>query len=240
MIRRALCLSFCFTLACVFAAAQCPKLKISGPDQVDEGQPITFSVALTGGDRNAEPTFNWTVSAGTISSGQGTSTITVDTTDAGGQSTTATVDVGGYDRNCVTYASSTAFIEKRMTARKIDQYGVIRLNDEQARLDNFAIELQNDPMAQGYVIAYGGRKSSSRTADIMVRAAKTYLVNTRGIEASRIVTVNGGFQETPATELWIVPSKAAPPVAKPTVDPSELRPPATKPAPKKSTTKKKV
>ncbi len=45
--------------------------------------PITFTAAV--GDAGAlSLTYNWSVSAGTISSGQGTSAITVDTTGVGG------------------------------------------------------------------------------------------------------------------------------------------------------------
>ena len=50
----------------------------------------------------------------------------------------------------------TTPITEAQGPRKIDEYGNIRFNDEKARLDNFAIELQNDPTAQGYLVCYGG------------------------------------------------------------------------------------
>lgn len=216
---------------------QCPKVEISCPSEVDAGQSITFSVSVTGGDRDTTPTFNWTVSAGTISSGQGTSTITVDTTNVGGQSSTATVDIGGYDRECKTSQSGTTAIKpKPQPAREIDEYGTLRLNDRNARLDNYAIELQNDPVANGYVIAYAGRKSRPGTATSLMNAAKEYLVNTRGIEASRIATIDGGYREDATTELWIVPQGGTPPQVNPTVDPSDIKPPTKKkPVPKRTT-----
>ena len=43
--------------------------------------------------------------------------------------------------------------------------------------------------------------------------AKNYLVNTRGIEATRITTVDGGCRADLAVELWIVPTGANPPAA---------------------------
>ena len=216
---------------------QCPKVEISSPSEVDAGQSITFSVSVTGGDRDTTPTFNWTVSAGTISSGQGTSTITVDTTNVGGQSSTATVNIGGYDRECKTSQSGTTAIKpKPQPAREIDEYGTLRLNDRNARLDNYAIELQNDPTATGYVIAYAGRKSTPGTATSLMNAAKKYLVETRGIDGSRIVTVNGGYREETTTELWIVPQGGRPPQVNPTADPSEIKAPIKKkPVPKRTT-----
>jgi hypothetical protein len=202
---------------------RCPTVNVSCPDRVDVGQPITFTASVSGGDPNVTPTFNWTVSAGTITSGQGTSTITVDTTGLAGRSVTATVDVGGYTASCPTTDSCTTSIPERPGARKVDEYGNIRFNDEKARLDNFAIELQNDPTAQGYIIAYGGRVGRRGEAQARADRARNYLVNTRGIDPSRIVTVDGGFREDLTVELWIVPSGAEQPAASPSVDPSEVR-----------------
>jgi PKD domain len=201
----------------------CPTVTVSCPDTVPVGSPITFTANVSGGDSSVTPTFNWTVSAGTISSGQGTSSIMVDTTGVSG-TVTATVDVGGYGRECSTSNSCTTSLPPEAKARKIDEYGNIRFNDEKARLDNFAIELQNDPTAQGYLVCYGGRRGRTGEAQRRCDRAKDYLVTTRGITADRIVTVDGGFREDLTVELWIVPQGATPPPAAPTVDPSEVRP----------------
>jgi len=191
---------------------------------VKPGTPITFTANVSGGDPNVTPTFNWTVSAGTISSGQGTSSITVDTTGLPNNSTvTATVDVGGYERSCSTSDSCSTGIAGEILPRKIDEYGNIRFNDEKARLDNYAIELQNDPTATGQIICYGGRRGRTGEAQRRCDRAKDYLVNTRGISADRIQTVDGGYKEELTVELWIVPSGATPPQATPNVDPSEVQ-----------------
>ncbi|MDX6270694.1 MAG: hypothetical protein QOD28_1917, partial [Acidobacteriota bacterium] len=115
---------------------------------------------------------------------------------------------------------------------QFDTYGRIARNDEKARLDNFAIQLQNDPGAQGYIIAYGGRRGAAGEAQTRADFAKNYLVNSRGIDAGRLVTVDGGFREEATTELWLVPSGATPPTASPNVDASEVqttRPPRRAP-----------
>src|SRR6185436_15015832 len=134
----------------------CPAPAASCPDAVDQGTPITFTV---GGNLNATPAisgYNWTVSAGTITSGQGTPSITVSTDNLGGQSVTATLEVGGVDPSCGRTTSCTTAIKNPiLPARKFDEYGNIRFNDEKARLDNFAVQLQNEPTSQGYIIAFG-------------------------------------------------------------------------------------
>jgi|GEM_PF-1304354 len=219
------------------AVVRCPKVEVSCPSEVDAEMPITFSASVTGGDPEATLTYNWTVSAGTISSGQGTSTITVDTTGVAGQSSTATVSLGGYDAKCQppTQSCTTGTKLKAQPPREIDEYGILSLTEGNARLDNYAIELQNDPTAVGYVIAYGGRNSRPGTATSLLNMSKKYLVDTRGIDGSRIVTVDGGYREHATTQLWVVPQGSKAPQAEPTVDPSEIKAPIKKkPVPKRT------
>ncbi|MER3429188.1 MAG: hypothetical protein C4334_14065, partial [Pyrinomonas sp.] len=153
----------------------------------------------------------------------GTPTIQVDTANLGGQTVTATVEIGGLDASCTNTASCSTPVVQRAESVKFDEYGNIAFNDEKARLDNFAIQLQNQPGAQGYIIAYGGRRGRAGEALRRAERAKDYLVNTRGIEAGRIVTVDGGYRETLTVELWIVPQGAEPPTPTPTVDASEVQ-----------------
>ena len=97
-------------------------------------------------------------------------------------------------------------------------------NDQKARLDNLAVNLQSDPTASAYIIAYGGRSSRAGQADQLGARAREYLVTYRGLNPSRIVVVNGGFREQDCLDLWIVPSGATPPQPAPTVKPSDVHP----------------
>jgi hypothetical protein len=188
----------------------CPTVGVTCPSDVDEGQPATFTANFTQGTPTVSETYNWTVSAGTITSGQGTSSITVDTTGVGGGSVTATVEVGGVDPSCNRTASCTVQVRQKVGPRKFDEYGNIRFNDEKARLDNYAIQLQNAPTDRATIIGYG-----SCAGEGLNRAnrAKDYLVNTRGIDAGRIDTVDGGCQAELKVELWLVPAGATAPAA---------------------------
>ena len=184
----------------------CPTVNVSCPDTADPG-PITFTANVSGGP--GTQTYNWSVSAGTIASGQNTSSITVNA--SAGQTITASVDVMGLDPSCPHTFSCTTNIKTLPTpARKFDEYGNIRFNDEKARLDNFAIQLQNEPTSQGYIIGYGSCDAEGQTR---ANRAKDYLVNTRGIDAGRLVVVDGGCMPELKVELWIVPSGATPPAA---------------------------
>ncbi|MGH9871725.1 MAG: PKD domain-containing protein [Pyrinomonadaceae bacterium] len=193
---------------CEGCVPPCPTVSVSCPAEVDLASPITFT-ASGAGDMNV--TYNWTVSAGTISSGQGTSSIEVDTAGLGGQSVTATVELGGLDPSCARTASCTTSVKpEKPVPRKFDEYGNIKFNDEKARLDNYAIQLQNEPGSQGYIIAYG---TCEGEAQARADRAKDYLVNTRGIDAGRLVTIDGGCRSDLMVQLWIVPTGAMAPAA---------------------------
>lgn len=197
-------------LPCPPPPVLCPNVSIYCPETVTLGAPVTFTANLSGGTPGITPIYNWTVTNGTITSGQGTPSIQVDTTGLGGQSITATLMVEGYKLNCS--ATCTVQVPRKISSTMVDYYPPIRLNDEKARLDNFAIQLQNEPNAKGYVVVYGGAKATSAEKQKRIKRAYDYLVNTRGIGSDRLITMEGGSRDVTTTELWIVPLGADPPV----------------------------
>jgi hypothetical protein len=84
----------------------CPVVMVSCPSAVDE-KTVTFVVTIAGADPAITPTYKWSVSAGKIVSGQGTSKVTVDASET---PLTATVSVGGFNPSCATLASCTVGI----------------------------------------------------------------------------------------------------------------------------------
>lgn len=208
------------------APPKCPVTKVICPDQVYAKDKLTIIANVRGGDPKVQPTYNWTVSAGAISSGQGTPIIVVDTSEVeAGSSVTATVEAGGFDRGCG-YGSSmnscTTAVMKKAEARKLDEYGKLTPKDESARLDNFMIELMSDPTAQAHIISYNASTSRPGDAQKAADRAKDYLIKKRGLDPSRVVTVTGGSREQPTVELWIVPAGA--PLPKPTAKPGDSKP----------------
>ena len=184
-------------------------MHVSCPDRISEDAPAIFTATISGGSPNMYPIYNWTVSAGRIISGQGTPRITVDTRGTGGQGVTASVDVGGYGMPCP--AGCSIIPEVLPRSNKFDEYYNIARNDEKARLDNYVIQLQNQPGAMGYIIVYPARRASANEAQARATRISDYLVNTRGIEASRFHIMMGPAREDWLFELWIVPTGAPPP-----------------------------
>ena len=100
--------------------------------------------------------------------------------------------------------------------RKFDEFGDIKCEDEYARMDNFAIQLQHEPQARGVIIFYGGktfRGKLPRRGEAEARAdrLKPYLVQRRGIPTNQVIVINGGFDEQWRADLWIVPPGASMP-----------------------------
>jgi len=95
------------------------------------------------------------------------------------------------------------------TAIKFDEFGDIQASDLIARLDNLAIQLQNQPNAKAFVVVYRTRRDLPGLSNRYAHRMEGYLVATRGIDPKRIVTVDGGEALCLTQELWIVPPGAA-------------------------------
>ena len=84
------------------AAKACPNFTIKA--QAADGDMMFFVEPAKDG-----LTYNWSLSAGTINSGQGTSTIVVATTGIPtGENVTATVEIGGLKASCAKEATLSA------------------------------------------------------------------------------------------------------------------------------------
>ncbi|HEX8190044.1 MAG TPA: hypothetical protein VF586_16935 [Pyrinomonadaceae bacterium] len=109
-------------------------------------------------------------------------------------------------------AAAQARQQPAPAARLVDEFGAIQISDLMARLDNFAIELQNDPEARGHVVAYSAKHKFPGWPLRRAEYALNYLVDSRGLERSRLSVVNGGLRGDTAFELWVVGPGAELPV----------------------------
>jgi hypothetical protein len=210
--------------------SQCPVITVDCPSNCPKAnENIIFRAKIRGSDPNLAPKFNWSIFNGKIISGQGTSALTV-TIDNHCDSMTVTVDVDGLPAGCPSRAACTTVTDCCGTAlaRKFDAYDDINCEDEMAHLDMFAVQLKNEPGAQGYVVFYGGRSYRGRQArrgesEARAHRIKTYLVENRGIEEGRIVMINGGYREKWNAELWVAPFGAQAPTPTPTLGIKDMK-----------------
>ena len=84
------------------------------------------------------------------------------------------------------------------SSRKTDEFEKINTGEFKARLDNFFVELNNDPDYQGYIVIYGSAKGVlAREKQI-----KSYIA-VRKFDLSKIQFLRGGVRKVIKTELWI-------------------------------------
>jgi len=216
------------------ATDPCSQISVESPEKVDPGEALVFSIKPYD---LSEVKYNWTASAGTITSGQGTSTITVDTTGLGGQSIETTVEVVGRDWKCSAKSKGVEIVGRPFVCgMAFDDYGDIKWEDEKARLDNFAIQLLNWPDGRGSIMIYAGNPTYRGEAQFRLQRAKNYLVKVRGIDSARLILTDGGFRADVETILHLVEKDMSPPVPDPYGVPlSQVRFTKKPPSPKRST-----
>jgi hypothetical protein len=192
---------------------------LSCPKYVKEGEAVTFR--YYGLDNWAfqpeDVTFNWTISAGILSSGHGTRSITVDTSGLPvGTPIEATVDIGGLDMPCAASGSCTTTVLPGKAKFKISEFGAVDFMKE------LAAALKAVPYSQGYVIVfynYHDRFDKENEAYVQGRAnaIKSYLVQEQKLDAARIkIQIRDSDSIGQKVELWEVPPGVELPIKVPT------------------------
>ena len=103
---------------------------------------------------------------------------------------------------------------RKPRATRFDQFGKLGHCDLGARLDNFAIQIQNTRGSQAAIISYGPEGEGPGTGKYLLELIEDYFVNARGFKPSRVKTIYAGRNTDPTQpviELWIVPKGAASP-----------------------------
>ena len=193
-----------------------------GVYNVLEGDLITFAAFNNVTGSMTPLNYRWTVTpdAVRVTSGLGTSAITVDTTGMGGQRITAELDVTDdvYGKTCFQRNSVPTEIKakQKIEAFRCDEFESRAFDDDKARFDNCVLQLQSNPDAQLYLIIYQGTDKISMTRNTFDKLSKRtldYLVKTRGVDPRRIQIVKGPSNRLKSTyEIWFVPPGASLPV----------------------------
>ncbi len=185
---------------------ECPTVSVTGPSGVVQpGDSMTFSANVNGGSTDA--TYNWSVDQGTITEGQGTPTITVDTTGLVDTTITATVDLGGLCETCPTVSDSeTGVIAGRPEATLINTIGNVPNDEVRAQIDSLFIQLQNNPSDTAYILTYG----SSRDIGKREKLIKDH-IRLRRYDSSRVVFLSNADGSELRSDVYLVPQGVTPP-----------------------------
>lgn len=82
--------------------------------------------------------------------------------------------------------------------------------------------MQSDPLAQGYIIVYGGKYGKRNEVKAKIADIKANLKNRR-LSANRVTFIDGGFRENLSVELWLMEKGKSPPIPTPTVDAKDVK-----------------
>jgi hypothetical protein len=179
--------------------SSCPKIEVTGGGVVRTGEPVSFTASVSGGARLGKIDYEWKASAGTISGGQGTPSMTIDTTGLEGENITAEVKIKGLSANCSNTASEVgAVMGKIICLRPFDEFGKIPGNEIKARIQNLYVELENNPTGQGYIIIYGTDEEIA-SREKQIRKALDFLK----LDANRVTAVRGGANPT-GEGVWTI------------------------------------
>jgi hypothetical protein len=191
-------------------AQQCPSVTIDGPTKVEANVDLKLQAKVEHAPTTSGLLYRWTTSVGTIKSGINTSEIQLDIAGLGGVTLEITLETFLLDNSCKSTTKHTVEVELPPPAcgMAYDMYGDIRWEDEQARLDNFAIQIQNVTSARGLLTSFAGKRTYKDEASLRLLRAKNYLVGVRGIDPARIVTIDAGYKDDFTMMLHVVPEKA--------------------------------
>jgi len=74
----------------------------------------------------------------------------------------------------------------------------------------FAIQLQRDPTAKGFIVVYRSHRDLPGLSGRHARWMTNYLVANRGLQANRVVMIDGETASCLVHEFWIVPAGKTP------------------------------
>jgi hypothetical protein len=200
----------CVTIQAQSGTVPCPEITVIGPSGLTmAGDLMTFKASI-GNGQAGKLGYDWTVTAGTIESGQGTAAIEVRTTkDMEYSNVTATVKVTGMSAEC----SQNAWEIAGVAPAPIVCYFSYTINRATIKnnlflLDNFLSELTDYPESHGLVSIKLNERESRALKLSFINRVYNFLVM-RKAPLSRITfAVKKGPFETEA-EFWAVPVEMA-------------------------------
>lgn len=177
----------------------CPTVLVKSAAEANRPDAAEFDVSVQGGSAEVNALYNWTVSAGYIASGQGTSHIWVDTNGlTAGTVITAMVEVLGYPGSCDTAASAATTVVKK--AYKVFE-GAYTDDAELTRLLDILIE-ERPPEGKAYVVLGFGSAAPAGELDRVKATAKAHLEG-KGQNLEDFPFLDGGKSDRTTIEFWL-------------------------------------
>lgn len=198
----------------ISAQSPCPTISVTPPNGLTEiGGSMTFTAKIDGISlENLK--YQWVVTSGAITSGQGTQTITVATTDdMAGATVTAILEVSGLPQNCPNEFSGSGEIKQKIivgTPIPIEEYEKISWSNEKIKLDEVVKILRDNYSSTLVVRIFLNTKNHRQAFKIKSARIIKYLTEQRKIPKDKIRVAFGG-NEKYLIEVWLIPMGVTPP-----------------------------
>ena len=181
--------------------ADCPKIEVLEPkSRVAPGENMNFSAKVSSPESLGQIRYVWKIDRGSIVKGQGTDSIAVSTAGIEEAMITATVEISGLPDKCKKIAVGAGLAIVGGHVYLADEFGKIREEDMEARIEFYFSLFKDRPKALGYIINYGKKSQVAKREKFIKKLIKKYK-----LEASRFAFSNGGKERSIRTKLWILP-----------------------------------
>ena len=186
-------------------ADSCPTISVDGPSHVVKpGEIATYTVRVDKRGLNIAPVYKWSVSAGSIVSGQGTERI--DVRSPSKWNTTVTVEVEGVPVGCPNIDSWTGEGDFGPKAKKIGEFtGSL----SHANFSGVIDAAERDPSSQLYIIVSGASRNRTQSITNKRRAITSGMSR---LDKDGRITFVESTRKDDRTAVWLVPPGATPPV----------------------------
>lgn len=182
-----------YLTGCVFAQENCPTIRVDGPaGGTLIGDTMSFS-ATVDVPSTTKIGYRWTVSAGTIETGNEKPHVVVRTArEFSGQFITASVEITGLPPECPNKGSEDGAIAFIGDPPLLAEMGVFSGKAFHNELDGVAKDLARYPDGTLYIISYSAPGEKNSIVSRRENSIRSYLVKTHRIDEKRLVFVRGG------------------------------------------------
>lgn len=201
-----LLLVFCFSAYSQANDLACPaNFAVFPQGVVNPDETVKIGVNLSKDANESNLKYEWTISAGKLVKGQGTSEVEIATSEENeGSNITVSVKVKGLEKECV--VSEVFGIASLPIGEPVDSIGKIKLQDYLPRIDAFFHELIVNKDYEGLITIDFDRKDSRTYKKSLLQSIQKF-IKLRKFDSSRI-TFAIADSEGEITELWLVPPGA--------------------------------
>lgn len=170
----------------------CPKIEVTGPSaSVNPGEKTIFAVNVSGVDTN-KIEYRWSISDGTIVSGQGSPVIYVSTDGLNGRRIIAEVEIKGLPEKCFNRGNEVADISYGCDLPPmIDEYGKLTWDEEKLRLISAAKQIKASPDRRLMIVVFFPKYLSSAQKNDRISNIEKYLISEHKLSQENIHIMEG-------------------------------------------------